>query len=207
MGHNSKFDVEGYNVSIVGKHVQVTDAMKNYMMEKISKMERISDDIMDVHVAMDIQKLNHTVTVHMKFSHYKIHVHATTEDMYSAIDKVADKLKTLIRKYKDKLQDHRVEALKDVDLEVNVLSRSEDEVEEVNDAIVHENLIEEENLYKFHRVTSKTKTPLRTLTQEEAVMKLELSGESFLVYKGEENQKIKVIYRMKNDDLGIIEVK
>ena len=33
MGHNSKFDVEGYNVSIVGKHVQVTDAMKNYMME------------------------------------------------------------------------------------------------------------------------------------------------------------------------------
>lgn len=204
MAHNPKFDVEGYNISIVGKHVQVTDAMKDYLLEKLSKMERFSDGIIDMNVSMDIQKLRHTVTVLMKVSHYQIHVHATTEDMYSAIDKVSDKLKALLRKYKDKLQDHRVEPMKEVDLEVNVLTASDTDM--VNDAIMHETLIEEENLYKFHKITSKTTTPLRILTQEEAIMKLELSGEHFLLFKGEEDQKIKVIYRMKNDDLGIIEV-
>ena len=47
---------------------------------------------------------------------------------------------------------------------------------------------------------------MKMLTQEEAIMKLELAGEHFLIYKGEEDQKLKVIYKRDDNNLGIVEV-
>lgn len=47
---------------------------------------------------------------------------------------------------------------------------------------------------------------IRMLTQEEAAMKLDLSGDSFLIYKSEEDQKIKIMYKRHDDKLGVIQV-
>ncbi len=205
MPNNKKFSSEGYNISIVGKNVQMTEAIQSYVLEKISKIERFTHNILDITVTMDVQKLAHTASIVMKFLHFKIQVHATTGDLYSAIDGAIGKLLRLIRKYKSKLQNHRIQDLTTIDMKVNILEPI-DEIEDINDEIEAETLKEEEQKYAMPKIVDSEKLPLKILTQEEAIMKLELSGDSFLIYKGEEDRKLKVIYRHQDDNLGVIEI-
>lgn len=207
MVDKAKFQTEGYSVEIIGKNLQVTNAMRTYILEKISKIQRFTKDILDIMVTLEVQKLAHTSFIVLKFLHYRIQVHATTVDLYAAIDGAFLKLSKLIKKYKGKLQNHRNKDLTAIDMKVHVLSEIKiDELDDINDDIEEENLKEELAKYKFPEVVEKDVMPVRMLTQDEAVMKLELAGEPFLIYKSEEDQKLKVIYRRKDKQLGIVEV-
>ena len=197
-----------YNISITGRHVHVTDSMKEYAKEKISKIDRISHRIIDVWVTMDIQKLDHKVDIVLKVDHIKIKVQATTNDMYASIDKASDKLQTKLRKYKDRIQNHQAKGLAVIDMNVNVVKMSgeEETIEELNDDIEEENRRQLEDSYKFHEIVNHEQRPLKLLTYDEAIMKMELSGDSFLVFRNEEDQKLRVIYRREDGNYGIIDV-
>jgi putative sigma-54 modulation protein len=208
MVNKTKFADSKYNVSVIAKGLQMTDAIQQYVREKVSKIEHFTNQILDVGVILDTQKLAHTVSIVIKFLHYRIKASATTGDVYSAIDLASDKITKVIRKYKTKLQSHRIKDLTSVDMTVNVLQLApeKDEIEEINEQIEEENLKEEEDLFKTHQIVAKEKMPLKTLTQEEAIMKMDLSGEHFLIYRGEEDRKLKVLYRRDDGQFGVVEV-
>ena len=199
-------ETPGYNISIIGKHYTVTDALKNYVLEKLNRIEHIADRIIDVTVTLDAQKMQHNCSVLMNFGHFHIHVHASTDNMYSAIDKCADRVVQLIRKYKSKLQSKRFKDLTTVDIHVNVIKPLQDEVKQINDDIEAENAHTEEERFKLHEIVAKETMKLKTLTQDEAIIKMEISTEPFLIYRAEEDQKIKVIYRRKDDNYGLVQV-
>lgn len=207
MVDKSKFLLEGYSVEITGKNLQVTKPMQTYVLEKISKLERFTKDLLEIVVTLEVQKLAHTVAIVIKFLHYRIQVHATTVDLYAAIDGAFDKLYKLIRKYQSKLQNHRNKDLTTIDMKVNVLSKIPiNDLDDINDEIEKENLNQKLDKYKFPKVVEKDVMSVKMLTQDEAIMKLELAGDPFLIYKSEEDQKLKVIYKRKDDKLGIVEV-
>ena len=205
MSQNAKFSEKGYSISIMGKNLQVSDPIRLYIEEKLEKIERFANHILDIVVTLDVQKLTQSVSIVMKFLHFQIRVQASTEDLYSAIDKASDKLLNLIRKYKKRLQDHHNKDLTSIDMKVNVLRTDIDELEEINEQIEEENLKAKEKIYKFHEIVATETIPLKRLTQDEAVMKLELSGEKFLLFQSEEDHKLKVMYRRKDDNFGLIE--
>ncbi len=205
MVNKSKFETEGYNLEITGKNLQITDPIETYVLEKISKLERFTNKILEIVVTLEVQKLAHTAKIVIKFLHYRIQVHSTTLDLYAAIDGAFNKLYKLIRKYKEKLQSHRNKDLTSVDMKVHVLVK-EDELEDINDEIEKETINQKLEKYKIPKVVAKETMPVKMLTQEEAIMKLDLSGEHFLIYKGEEDQKLKVIYKRDDGNLGIIEI-
>lgn len=199
--------VEGYNVTITGRHVLVTESMKDYALEKLSKLERFSPRLIDVSVTMDIQKIEQRVDIVIRFNNMKIKSHASSSDMYASIDMAVDKLQHQIRKYKNKIQNHHLKGLKDIDMNVNVIrAHQEDEINEINGDIEAENMQRLVDGYRPHQVVSKETMPLKILSLDEAIMKMELSGDVFLVYKSEEdNHRLKVIYRRKEGDFGLIE--
>jgi putative sigma-54 modulation protein len=199
------FSDEKYKLSVIGKNVAVTEAMRNYLLEKLAKLDRFAHHIMDLSVTLDLQKLSHTVSIVMKFLHYQIKVHATTGDMYSAIDKATDRLIRLVHKYQTKLQSHHYKEKPVRKMAVHVL-RQIDEVEDINDEIEKENLKKEVSLFQLHEVVSEDTILLKTLTQEEAIMKFEFSGEHFLIYKSEEDLKVRVLYRRADEQLGLVQV-
>ncbi len=202
---NKKFpEDESYNIQINGRHVQVTDAMKQHVQDKLAKIERFHNHIMDIHVTMDIQKIEHSVTIIVKFDHFKIKSHASSTDMYVSIDQAVEKLQKQIRRWKEKIQEHSNKKLAFTDIKVNVVKRPFNELDEINAEIESERVHDlEKTLMPGHVVGEKT-IALKELLTDEAIMKMELSGDPFLLYKCQEDRKIKVMYRTNDGNYGII---
>lgn len=201
-----EFAADVYNISVTGRNVLVTEPMKDYAIEKVAKIERFSNRIIDVVITMDIQKLEHRVDIVLKANNIKIKSQASSENMYASIDMAAHKLETQVLRYKDRLQDHQAKHISTIDMNVNVLrSTPEQEILDVNSDIEDETRRRLEDKYRPHKIVSKEKRPLKTLTDGEALMKMDLSGDNFMVFRCEASRKLKVIYRRNDGDFGVIE--
>lgn len=200
-----KFQSQGYNLTFIGKHLELTDPIKDYVIHKIGKVEKFAPHIIEVTVSLEVHNLENRVTINMIFLHFKINVQATSNDLYSAIDKASDRLIRLVSKYKTQLQEHKGgEHLGVHDLHVHVLKSND--LEDINAEIEEENERVELEKYKLHSVVAKEKLKLKMLTQDEAVMKLDLSDDAFLIYRAQEDLKTKVLYRRKDGDFSLVEI-
>ncbi|WP_367105789.1 ribosome-associated translation inhibitor RaiA [uncultured Psychrobacter sp.] len=93
------------NVSISGHHISVTDAMDTAVREKMTKIERHFDQIQSVQVILSLDNSNsgkksHKAEAIMRVSGQEMFVQAFEDDMYKAINEMADKLDRQVRKYK-----------------------------------------------------------------------------------------------------------
>jgi putative sigma-54 modulation protein len=93
-------------LSVSGHHVEVTEPLKNYVASKVDKIARHFDLVSDVSCILTVEKLRHKAEATVKVNGGKIYADHTEEDMYAAIDGLADKLERRVRKYKEKLVDH-----------------------------------------------------------------------------------------------------
>ncbi|MBS1212098.1 MAG: yfiA [Proteobacteria bacterium] len=93
-------------LSITGHHVEVTDAMKNYVDEKFRRLERHFDQLIDVHVILSVEKLAQKAESTVMVNGATLFAEDTQPDMYAAIDALIDKLDRQIIKHKEKLSDH-----------------------------------------------------------------------------------------------------
>jgi putative sigma-54 modulation protein len=203
---NNKFEGQEYHLYIVGKHIEVTDAIKQYVFDKLSRIEKIADRIIDIHVVLDAQKLEQSCSILMNFIHFQVKSSASTDNMYSAIDRASDRAITLIRKYKTKLQSRRFKDLTTVDIHVNVIEPLQNDLKAINDEIMAENAARDAEELQIHKVVAKETMPLKTLTHDEAVIKMEISEMPFLIFRAEEDQMMKVIYRRDDLNYGLVQV-
>lgn len=203
MIHKSKFEEDlGYRIDIIGRHVQVTDSIKNHIWNKLSRIERLHNHILHLHVTLEVHKLEHTCMLMVKLDHLTIKAEATSTDMYSSIDRAVNRLHTLICRYKDKIQDHYQKAPMSVDMAVDIYQKSE--VDQINAEIEEENREREIQALLPPMIIDTKVKPLKTLNTEEALMRIDLSGDQFLIFRAEEDLKLKVLYRRKDSHYGLI---
>jgi putative sigma-54 modulation protein len=93
-------------VKITGHHVDVTDALRDYVDTKMDRILRHHDLLMDAHWILTVEKLQHKAEANLSVSGRSIHAEVVADDMYAAIDGLVDRLDRQLRKYKDKLNDH-----------------------------------------------------------------------------------------------------
>ena len=98
------------NLHLSGHHLDVTPAIRSYVLEKLGRVTRHFDQVIDLHVIMSVEKLRHKAEVSVHVAGRDIHVESIDADMYAAIDALADKLDRQIVKHKEKLTIHRHEA-------------------------------------------------------------------------------------------------
>ncbi|MCL2657094.1 MAG: ribosome-associated translation inhibitor RaiA [Betaproteobacteria bacterium] len=100
------------NLNITGHHVEVTEALHNYVTSKLERVIRHFDLVTNTTVILSVQKLNQKaeVTVHVRGK--DIYVEAESADLYAAIDLMIDKLDRQVVKHKEKTYDHGRDALK-----------------------------------------------------------------------------------------------
>lgn len=93
-------------LDVTGHHVEITPALREYVTNKLEKVSRHFDLVTDAHCILTVEKLRHKAEATVSVSGGRIYADATEEDMYAAIDGLADKLDRQVRKYKEKLSDH-----------------------------------------------------------------------------------------------------
>ena len=93
-------------LNITGHHVEVTDALRAYVTEKLDRVERHFDHVTNVHVVLSVEKLRQIAEATINITGNQLHAVAEDEIMYAAIDALVDKLDRQIKKHKEKLTDH-----------------------------------------------------------------------------------------------------
>jgi putative sigma-54 modulation protein len=94
-------------INLTGHHVDITDALRQYVQTKIERLERHFDSVTNVHVVLSVEKLQQKAEATMHMSGADVFADSVHEDMYAAIDGLVDKLDRQIKKHKEKLKEHR----------------------------------------------------------------------------------------------------
>lgn len=91
-------------INITGHQLDVTEALRSYIDEKFTKLERHFDKIISAQVIMSVEKLNKKVDATLLLAGGEVVASAENADMYTAIDSLVDKLDRQLIKFKEKQQ-------------------------------------------------------------------------------------------------------
>jgi putative sigma-54 modulation protein len=93
------------NLNVSGHHLEVTPALRDYGRDKLGRVTRHFDHVIDAHVVLSVDKLRQKAEVTLHVRGKDIHCACEDQDLYAAIDLLIDKLDRQVLKYKDKRQD------------------------------------------------------------------------------------------------------
>jgi len=94
-------------MTISGHHLEITDSIRDYVQSKLERLDNHHDRITNTHVILSVDKLEQKAEATLHVSGKDIHAEAISEDLYAAIDALADKLDRQLIKHKEKLRSHR----------------------------------------------------------------------------------------------------
>ena len=169
-------------ILIRGKSVEITDSMKSYVKEKLSKLDKyLVDQKAKATVLVKVRGYTQKVEVTIPLKTLILRAEEEQEDFYAAVDLLINKLERQIRKNKSKLE-----------------SRNKNKTKEFNiDDLIP---IEENN-----EIVKRKKIDVKPMNTEEALLQMELLGHDFYMYKDSETNSVCVIYKRKEGGYGIIE--
>ena len=99
-------------VNYTGRHMELTEPLKQFTKERLVKMTTYLDDIIDVHVILSVEKHRHTAEITLKTRASALVASATTDDMYTSITQAVEKLEAQAHKHQDKLNTRPHESAK-----------------------------------------------------------------------------------------------
>ncbi|WP_066871854.1 ribosome hibernation-promoting factor, HPF/YfiA family [Clostridium mediterraneense] len=172
-------------VKVHARNIKLTEALKESVEKKVSKLEKYFIDDVEAKVTLSVQKNRHIVEVLIPFNGIAIRAEEVTDDMYKSVDLVEEKLERQIVKYKTKLKRGEYNSLKYSKVE----EMPDEENEEVNNK----------------KIVKVKKFDLKPMDEEEAVLQMELIGHNFFVYRDGETNEIKVVYKRKDGNYGLID--
>jgi len=93
-------------ISITFRHMEATDALRDYVDDKINNLKKYLIKPTEVHVILSVEKFRHRAEIVLLEQNFKASADETTDDMYATIDSAIHKIETQVRKHKQKLQSH-----------------------------------------------------------------------------------------------------
>lgn len=174
-------------LNIRGDKIAVTKAIKDYIAEKLEKLDKYFEDVKNIKAIVIIRVKNNEqiIEVTVPTSKFTLRAEEKHDDLYAAIDLVVDKLERQIRKNKTKLT-NKYKNIMQVELPVEV------EAEE-----------EEEEL----KIVKRKNIDTKPMDEEEAILQMELLNHDFFVFKNVDEECVSVMYKRRDGNYGIINVK
>ena len=175
--------------NIRGENVEVTESIRDYVIKRISKLEKFFEDNVEANAHVNLKVYpNKTfkVEVTIPLPYLTLRAEETSSDMYGSIDLVTDKLERQIRKYKTKVnRKSREKGYKNMDF-----------VPDVEDEPVSDDL----------KIVRTKQISLKPMDPEEAVLQMDMLGHDFFVFEDAETNGTSVVYRLKDGRYGLIEI-
>lgn len=174
-----------YNIR--GDKMIVTEAIKDYTENKLSRLEKyFKDDEITANVLTRVRGNAQIVEVTIPTNKFILRSEEENDDLYAAIDLVTDKLERQIRKNKTRLNRGAKESVKEFNFDYEINTDEED---------AKEKIVKRKNI------------EMKPMDEEEAILEMELLGHNFFVYKDMDTNKVCILYKRKDGDYGLIETK
>jgi putative sigma-54 modulation protein len=174
-------------ITVTFRRMETAESLKAYAEEKLSKLKKYLDSPLEAHVVLEVEKFRHIADVTLNVDGARVKAVEETEDMYSAIDQVMDKIEIQVKKLRAKVRNRRSDSIKGEETLVTEASM------EAMDGPVDEHTIRVEKLVA------------KPMDPEEAAMQLSASRQDFLVFRNARTRETNVIYKRKDGDIGLIE--
>ncbi|MEK6678222.1 MAG: ribosome-associated translation inhibitor RaiA [Nitrospirota bacterium] len=172
-------------VIVNGRHIDVTDALRNYAESKVKKIEKYLPDTTEAVVTLSVQKYRHNAEILIKVNGLLIQAEDETGEMYSAIDKVMDKIERQVKRYKEKLLNRHKDS-------ESIKTTSKTKAGEAEDKDIP-------------KIIKTKRFEIKPMLPDEAVMQMELLHKDFFVFTNAGDNKVNVIYRRRDGNIGLIE--
>ena len=170
------------DVIIRGNKIEITDSMKEYVKEKLAKLDKYSLDDMKATVLVKIRNYTQKVEVTIPLKTLILRAEEESSDFYSAVDLVVNKLERQIRKNKTKLKKKEKSGIKELNISEILDIPEEDEVD-----------------------IKRKKIEIKPMNLDEAILQMELLGHNFYMYKDSDLGSIALVYKRKSGGYGVIE--
>lgn len=174
--------------NIHGKKLDVTESIKNYIEEKIGRLDKYFENPNNITatVLIKLRGNEQVVEVTINANKFVLRAEESNKDLYASIDKVSDKIERQIRKNKTRMSKKvNKDFVKDFILDFEVPKE-----EENNNKVVKRKVIEN-----------------KPMSEEEAILQMELIGHEFFAFKNTETGDVNIVYKRKDGDYGIMELK
>ena len=172
--------------NIRGDKLVVTEAIKSYIEEKMGRLDKyFKRDDLNANILVKTRGNRDIIEVTIPTDKFALRSEEEHDDLYAAIDLVMDKLERQIRKNKTKLKKQNIN----------------DKYKEFN---FDYELLETEK-YEDNKIVKRKKIEIKPMSEEEAILQMELLGHTFFVYKDSENDEVMVLYKRHDGNYGIIE--
>lgn len=169
--------------TISGKNIEVTEGLRNAVIDKLGKLERYFTPETEIIVTLSVEKERQKIEVTIPVKGNIIRSEQVSNDMYVSIDLVEEIIERQLKKYKTKI----------VDKHQNVGSFSKMFVE--NDYMDDEEI----------KIVRTKKFDIKPMYPEDACIQMELLGHNFFVFCNAETDQVNVVYKRKGDTYGLIE--
>ena len=169
------------DIVVTFRRMEPVESLRVYAQEKLSKIRKYLDTPIEAHVVLEVEKFRHIADVTLSIDGATIKGVEETEDMYSAIDQVMDKIEIQVKRYRSKIRERRPEAPRGEAPEEAAAQVAEES------AIVVEKLV------------------TKPMDPEEAAMQLNMSQQDFLVFRNARSKEMNVLYKRRDGNLGLIE--
>lgn len=173
------------NIVVNGRNVEVSPPLRKYAEEKIGKFEKYLSNITEAVVTLSIQKYRHKAEVSIRVNGVTMQAEGETEELYSSIDEVVEKLDKQVRKFKDKLKSRR----KSEQRSAKQAAAAKEEPAPAESGVIIE----------------RKKFASKPMPPDEAAMQLAMAGQSFFVFTNSESGNVNVIYKRTDGNFGLIE--
>jgi putative sigma-54 modulation protein len=171
--------------SVTFKNLDPSETLKAYVCDKLNRFDKYLYNPAEANVVLSVEKFRHIAEVNLIGDRLNIIGKEETEDMYSAIDMVLDKLEKQIKKSKQKVRERRAND--------NIKSRG---------TLIAESAGMEEEPVREVRIKNIEYKPMDV---EEAIMQLDLVNDNFLVFTNAKSDRVNVLYRRKDGNYGLIQ--
>ncbi|MBN2372740.1 ribosome-associated translation inhibitor RaiA [bacterium] len=173
-------------LSITARHMELTQALKDYIRNKIERLNKYTDEIIDASTILSVEKYRHSAEITLKINGMTFNSVDITENMYNSIDRVVDKLERQLKKFKEKRKEHKHK--KDIIAPSDVFSPD-----------LSKTLAEDMRLVKS------VKIQIRPMDLKDAIDALDLNDKKCFVFINVKTGKINVIYRDAEDKFILVE--
>ena len=172
-------------IIIHGDKIKVTDAMKDYINEKLEKLDKYLENSENVRANVIVKVKNHeqTVEITIPLKTFILRSEETQDSFYAAIDKTIDKLERQIRKNKTRLMSRKSKPSYDFNFDMIELPEEKEE----------------------KKIVKRKSVEVKPMSEEEAIIQMELLGHEFFMFKDADTDNFAVVYKRKDEHYGIIE--